>query len=104
MLWLLLTVASSTPLNLEDQIIDALRQEVYQKMIHSLSQKELLGFVQPEEDINQYLINAGKTSTDLNMIDQMMEKIKLDETGWDVYHTGSLRVCVFKTCNIIAHY
>ena len=93
-LWLLLGVVSATPLNLEDQIIDAMKQEVYQKMLHSFSQKGLLGTQKYPDDINRYQGSQGKVSTDQNMIDLMMEKIKLDEDGWDIFHTGSLRVSI----------
>ena len=87
-------VVSATPLNLEDQIIDAMKKEVYQKMLHSFSQKGLLGNPKYPDDINRYQGSQGKISTDQNMIDLMMEKIKLDEEGWDIFHSGSLRVSI----------
>ena len=85
---------STTQLNLEDQIIDAMKKEVYQKMLRSFSQKGLLGNPKYPDDINRYHGSPGKISTDQNMIDLMIEKIKLDEEGWDIFHSGSLRVSI----------
>ena len=72
--------------------MDALKETVYQQMLVSLSKKESSYFDQPEEDINQSRMMQRKVSGDLSLIDRLLEDVGMDERGWDVYHTGSLRV------------
>ena len=90
--WLLFSAVSTAPIDFEEQIVDALKEEVYKKMLASVFVKRFSGVQQPKGFINQPSVLPRKTSRDLDMIDRMMEDVGIDEGGWDVYHTGSLRV------------
>ena len=91
-LWLLFSAVSTAPIDFEEQIVDALKEEVYKKMLASVFMKRLSGVQQPKNFINQPPVLSRKITRDLDLIDRMMEDVGIDEGGWDVYHTGSLRV------------
>ena len=94
--WLLFSAVSTAPIDFEEQIVDALKEEVYKKMLASVFVERFSGIQQPKGLINLPSVVPGKISRDLDVIDRMMEDVGIDEGGWDVYHTGSLRVSTWE--------